>query len=145
MRSTLDGPFDNTGRETKMIGKFLNPRVQRLLKNITGFELEKIFKPKPIPKLKAPKYMFLTDEDYNATLHNCKAKAQYYLRMPPVMEAADINKVEILEKDDKLAGYVDVHGHSNFNLLFTDISPGGSDRVSVLNQDDLNKDLKKMF
>lgn len=112
-----------------MIKKFLNPRVQTILKNITGFELEKIFSSKPTKRLTAPKYMFLTDDDYNRTIENCKLKAQYYLRMPPVLEAADMEKAEILDKDDKLKGYVDHYGHSNFNLVFTDISPNGKDRV----------------
>lgn len=113
-----------------MINKFLDPRVQRLLKNITGFNLEKVFTAKPIKKLSAPKYLFLTDEDYNRTIENCKQKAQYYLRMPPVMDPADEEKVEILEKDEKLQGYIDKYGHSNFNLVFTDISPKSKNRVS---------------
>lgn len=114
-----------------MIHKFLDPRVQGLLRRVTGFNLEKVFTPKPIKKLSAPKYLFLTDEDYNRTLENCKQKAQYYLRMPPVMEPTDPEKIEVLEKDEKLQGYVDVHGHSNFNLVFVDISPGGKDRVGA--------------
>lgn len=115
-----------------MINKFLDPRVQRLLRSVTGFNLEKVFTAKPTKKLTAPKYLFLTDEDYNRTLENCKHKAQYYLRMPPIMEPADAEKIEVLEQDEKLQGYVDKYGHSNFNLVFVDISPGGKDRVSLL-------------
>lgn len=113
-----------------MIKKFLDPRVQKLMRSITGFDLQRVFASRPVKKLTAPKYLFLTDDDYERTIEDFKKKAQYYLRMPPVMEPADEDKIEVLEKDDKLKGYVDKYGHSNFNLMFTDISPSGTDRVS---------------
>ena len=109
-----------------MINKFIEPRIQHLLKSITGFNLEKIFTSKPIKKLSAPKYLFLTDDDYNRSIQNCKLKAQFYLRMPPVMKPIDEDdNGEIIEKDEKLKGYVDKYGHSNFNLVFTDVQPNG--------------------
>lgn len=114
-----------------MMRKFLRQDVQSILNQISGYNLEKIFKFRPLDRVRPPKYMFLTDEDYKLSLERSELKGRYMMRMPPVMEPAE-EKTQILCKDKLLKGYVDRFGHSNYNLVFTDISSGFTDRVGTL-------------
>jgi hypothetical protein len=57
--ASLNVKEDNRDREAL----FLDSRVQNILSSITGFDESKIFSPKPISSYRAPKYMFLTDEE----------------------------------------------------------------------------------
>lgn len=50
--------------------------------------------------------------------------------MPPVMEPATEQR-QVLCRDEQLQGLVDKEGHSNYNLVFTDISSGFTDRVTA--------------
>lgn len=50
--------------------------------------------------------------------------------MPPVMEPME-DKKHVYLKDEMLQGYVDQRKDSNYNLVFTDISSGYSDRVGI--------------
>lgn len=66
-----------------LMRKFLKPEVQSILKQITGFDLERIFKFRPLDRVRPPKYMFLTDEDFKLV---STAQVQPFRPVPPALE-----------------------------------------------------------
>lgn len=43
---------------------FINDEVQGILKRLTGFDVNKVFAPRPIDPVRSPRYRFMTEEDY---------------------------------------------------------------------------------
>jgi len=101
---------------------FFNPKVQSLLKGLTGLDNSRIFRvAKLSQKITAPQYAFLTDEELKETQARAKVRAEQKLQMPPVMDVRTPIK-EPLEVDDAL------HGYDAAKIVFTDITYGVHDR-----------------
>ncbi|UYV63596.1 MRPS22 [Cordylochernes scorpioides] len=116
---------------------FLDYRVQRLLRDMTGLDLEKVFTPQkeipqPLPvmndfykeyllksnSIKPPQYTFMTKEEYEKTYKKYKHRAlKFKLQMPPVMKSRKpVDR--FIRKDPELQDY------SGSNYVFTDITYG---------------------
>ena len=101
---------------------FFNPKVQSLLKGLTGLDNSRIFRvAKLSQKITAPQYAFLTDEELKETQARAKVRAEQKLQMPPVMDVRTPIK-EPLEVDNAL------HGYDAAKIVFTDITYGVHDR-----------------
>ncbi|GAB1608521.1 28S ribosomal protein S22, mitochondrial-like [Argonauta hians] len=94
---------------------FLDSKTQSILKKITGFDLEKIFRVRKIP-LRNPKYKLMVQKELEAEQQKILEKGKRHLQMPPVMkEQKDLSDV-VLSNDsclDKL---------NKNKIVFTDIS-----------------------
>ena len=65
---------------------FFNPQVQESLKSLTGMNYEKIFRvSRRGQKVKAPEYVFMTDDQLQKAQTTARQKAEKLLQMPPVM------------------------------------------------------------
>ncbi|RWS03306.1 28S ribosomal protein S22-like protein [Dinothrombium tinctorium] len=115
--------FSNDARDVEKL--FLRKDVQRILEEITGFDLNRVFSQKPVPRLNAPRYLFLTDEDLKMSMERAKRKAKHKLAMPPIMNPRE-DVTQILEVDTALQGF-DKHKY-----IFTDISLGFNDRNRLI-------------
>ena len=62
-----DAGSTEAGFKTDPLPVFLSDRVQKLLQDMTGFDMFKIAGPKPAP-LSTPKYKLLTDEELKQVL-----------------------------------------------------------------------------
>lgn len=103
---------------------FINPKVQNLLQKLTGFDIDKIFAPVPVP-LNTPRYKFLTDEQLEQELQDSRRRARQKLQMPPVLrERKPCEKV--LAKDPEIQGFM------SSPYIFTDISFGYKDRERLV-------------
>ncbi|KAH6932401.1 hypothetical protein HPB50_005313 [Hyalomma asiaticum] len=103
---------------------FINPKVQNLLQKLTGFDIDKIFAPVPVP-LNTPRYKFLTDEQLEQELQDSRRRARQKLQMPPVLrERKPCEKV--LAKDPEIQGF------NSSPYIFTDISFGYKDRERLV-------------
>ncbi|KAK9510478.1 hypothetical protein O3M35_005258 [Rhynocoris fuscipes] len=105
---------------------FFQERVQELLNQLTGRDLEKIYhKRRYGKKPQVPEYRFMSSEELNEAIENAKIRAEIKLQMPPVIPARkEIDHV--LATDDKLKGYTE----SKF--VFTDTTYGKNDRNRVI-------------
>lgn len=55
---------------------YTSPKVQELLKKITGFDLDKILKAKPVAEPEPPTYKLLTDEQLQKVWGNKNLQAR---------------------------------------------------------------------
>ncbi|KAI1309365.1 28S ribosomal protein S22, mitochondrial [Halotydeus destructor] len=104
---------------------FIQPDVQRILKKITGFDPEIVFPKKPVPVLRAPRYLFMSNEELRVARERAAQRGRKLLEMVPYMLAAEDNP-QILEDVPELQGY------ETANLVFTDISGGANDRNRLI-------------
>merc|ERR1712106_1309669 len=105
---------------------FFEPKVQEILKRVTGMNFEKIFRRKADgSKLEVPKYEFLTEEELQEKLQDARNKAEKLLQMPPILKVrAPIQKV--FAQDPALKGLDTV------KYVFTDITPNVRDRDRLI-------------
>eukprot|EP00057_Strongylocentrotus_purpuratus_P011881 XP_011666355.1 PREDICTED: 28S ribosomal protein S22, mitochondrial [Strongylocentrotus purpuratus] len=99
---------------------FQEEEVQRLLKRITGLQLEKVFKPAK-QTLEAPSYKLVSSKKLEEMRQSAEEEARMRLQMPPVLEERTPID-EVLEEDEGLAGL------DTANVVFTDITYGLNDR-----------------
>nr|XP_054768809.1 28S ribosomal protein S22, mitochondrial-like [Lytechinus pictus] len=111
-RKLCKSSFNNRG--------FQDEEVQRLLKRITGLQLDKVFKPAK-QTLEAPNYKLVSSKKLEEMHQEAEEEAKRRLQMPPVLpERTPID--EVLEDDEGLAGL------DTANVVFTDITYGLNDR-----------------
>lgn len=80
---------------------FLRSDVQTLLKNLTGYDLSKIFKTGFNPQMRNSKMELLSQEQLDRENVNAEKKAKMLLQMPPFLEPRD-NKETVLFEDERL-------------------------------------------
>lgn len=116
----------SAARARKSISQiFFDKNVQKLLTDITRFDESKLFARVPVPRLKSPKLMFMSDEQLKRAKEDAYHRIQAKLQMPPVLEANE-SKPKVLARDKELVGY------SNFKIMFVDIGPGYSNRSRLM-------------
>jgi len=116
----------NTSTQRKDIGQvFINEDVQRMLKDITRFKEETIFRRRQVPELGTPKMVFMTNEQLEKAKESAYHEVRNRLQMPPVLSPNN-KEPEILAKDEEIVGY------TKFKVMFIDISPGFSDRNRLM-------------
>lgn len=64
---------------------FLHPQTQKLLKSMTGMQLEKIYRKRTVPKNKV-QYKFMTTEQIEDELKSSLKRANDLLQMPPIVQ-----------------------------------------------------------
>lgn len=99
---------------------FVKPEVQAILRNITGFNLDKIFRSRPTEETQAPKYKLLTEKQLKQYEKDAFARGVEKLQMPPVKKAwsgRDVHS-QILSSDPDIADF----DTSGIRYVFTDIS-----------------------
>jgi small subunit ribosomal protein S22 len=104
---------------------FMKEDVQNILRKITHFDVDQIFKEKPVPNLTSPRYVFMSDEEVEMCLDQANEKGRKLLEMPPFMNPW-VDETQILSQDPEIQGF------EESNLVFTDISPGFSDRNRMI-------------
>ncbi|XP_074595289.1 mitochondrial ribosomal protein S22 [Brevipalpus obovatus] len=119
------GNSSDTPKELSTAELFLHPKVQRILKSITGFDVDKVFAQKPVKEYKSPKYLFLTDEELEMTRKRSEVEGAKTLEMPPVMDPLEEEEM-ILERAPEWKGF------DYCKLIFTDISAGYTDRTRLI-------------
>uniref|UniRef100_T1IVR2 28S ribosomal protein S22, mitochondrial n=1 Tax=Strigamia maritima TaxID=126957 RepID=T1IVR2_STRMM len=78
---------------------FFNDKVKKILTNITGLELEKVYKPKQmIPS--DPEYKFVTSEELEQMIEKAKQRSNEKLQMPPVLQERK-PITEVLSRDPR--------------------------------------------
>ncbi|KAJ8889103.1 hypothetical protein PR048_008597 [Dryococelus australis] len=112
---------------------FINPEVQKLLKQLTRIDVRKVFKKrKDEQKLAPPEYRFLTDDQLKQVMKEASEKVDQKLQMPPVVKKYDEGDV-VISQDPELKGYCEA------TFIFTDISYAFSpvsDRLVVVRDTD---------
>jgi len=109
--------YSNNPTEPDPGGIFIRKDVQDLLMNMTGFDLNRIFRKKNNKNLDRIVYKYLTDKQLKEEQEKTFERGRAKLQMPPVLREAE-EHVEILEKDDMLRDF------SSSKHLFIDISLG---------------------
>lgn len=105
---------------------FLEQRTQELLVTLTRIDYEKVFTPRKEGKrFSTPEYRFMTDEELEEARANIEKKARARIQMPPVVKQRD-DAVQVLSKDFGIQGFSDT------NIVFTDISFGGTNRHRLI-------------
>nr|CAG4641099.1 EOG090X0AW0 [Eulimnadia texana] len=101
---------------------FFNSEVQRLLKNMTGSNFDKVFRQRKLgERLSPPSYKFMSEEELQAARKEAEEKASHKLQMPPLIrEREPIN--EVLSYDPEIQGF------DKSKYVFTDITYGVSER-----------------
>jgi small subunit ribosomal protein S22 len=102
---------------------FIRPDVQNILRKITGFDIDKIFRKRPIPDLEAPKYKLLTNDQLEELQKDAELRGRALLQMPPVKKSWDSDSADtnrILETNDEIADF----DESDCRYVFTDITYG---------------------
>ncbi|XP_048120651.1 28S ribosomal protein S22, mitochondrial isoform X2 [Alosa alosa] len=94
---------------------FSDPEVQELLKNMTGCDVEKVFRPVQHAALKPPTYKLLTDQQLQEAVEQARRQAEELLRMPPELEERALIS-DLLSHDAILEGV------DSAKLIFTDIT-----------------------
>ncbi|XP_063051708.1 28S ribosomal protein S22, mitochondrial isoform X1 [Engraulis encrasicolus] len=94
---------------------FSDPEVQRLLKVMTGCDLQKVFKVTPQPTLKPPSYKLLTDQQLQQAVSAAEEEAGHLLTPPPELE-------ERVAINDELSHDALLEGADEAKLVFTDIT-----------------------
>jgi len=97
---------------------YVRPDVQAILKNVTGFDLERIFRRKPTPDIAPPKYKLLTNEQLLELQRETEERGRELLQMPPVKNAWSTAAAKTLSTDSDIANFES----SGCRYVFTDIS-----------------------
>jgi len=105
---------------------FVKPDVQSYLRRLVGFDPEIVFQKRPIPKLKSPKYLFMTDEELKISLERVNKKGRKILELVPYKAPLEEAEPEILANNPEIQGYDDT------DVVFTDISLGATDRTRLI-------------
>lgn len=112
--------------DAERIERFLDPKVQSLLKVLTGRDFTRIFRNRKVgQKLHSPKVSFMTEEGLEETIQEAERRADALLQMPPVLLPKD-DKEKVLAFDPR------IQGHDESAFVFTDISLGSTNRVITL-------------
>lgn len=112
--------------KTVDIGKvFMQDHVQNLLRDITRFKPERIFRRRQVPRLKTPKIMLMSNEQLARAKEEAYLHAKARIQMPPVMSEA-ATEPALLASDEDIVGY------TKFRVMFIDISVGSSDRDRLM-------------
>jgi len=108
---------------------FLQKDVQSILRRLTGFDLDKIYKSSPTPRFGSPKYELMTDKQLQEAREKYMRRGRRQLQMPPVVGAWS-DDFEVLSDDPEIAGF------SNYDVVFTDVTFGVNkkDRTVVIRQ-----------
>ncbi|XP_028394281.1 28S ribosomal protein S22, mitochondrial-like [Dendronephthya gigantea] len=106
---------------TGKVAAFDDPRVQLLLKRITGRNLDKVLASRHERGVGLPSYKLLTNEELSLAEKEIEKEAEKYLEMPAIMEERKDSNI-VLESRPDLEGY------SECNIVFTDISQGTNNR-----------------
>lgn len=104
---------------------FKQENVQAMLKDITRFDEKVLFKRRQVPELKAPKLMFMSDEQLEVAKNEAREQIRAKTQMPPVM-APNMKEPRVLSRDEDIVGY------TKFKIMFVDISPGYTDRNRLM-------------
>ncbi|VDI59787.1 small subunit ribosomal protein S22 [Mytilus galloprovincialis] len=125
-RNFSAGASSSPGKSASLHNKdplpvFLQERVQTILKQMTGFDMAKVFSFNLTLKGKKPTFALVTDEQLEEMHLKAIRKAVYKLQMPPVMKA-DEPVEQVYGQDPEIANLLD------FKFVFTDISIGLKDR-----------------
>ncbi|VDP41428.1 unnamed protein product [Soboliphyme baturini] len=103
---------------------FTNSDVQKLLYRVTEVCREKVFRPRQVKELEAPKYVLMTEKEVRKAQKIADDRAKLRLMaMPPVMHARQPCE-EVITVDSGISG------HDQSKFVFTDISFGQNERVS---------------
>lgn len=104
---------------------FNNKDVRHLLQEITRYDESKLFARKPVPRLKTPQMMFMTDDQLRRAKEDAYSRVEARMQMPPVMEA-DTSEPKVISRDEEITGY------TQFKIMFIDIGPGYSNRNRLM-------------
>nr|XP_003701235.1 PREDICTED: 28S ribosomal protein S22, mitochondrial isoform X1 [Megachile rotundata] len=105
---------------------FFDERIQDLLVILTRIDYEKVFAPrKEGVRFSTPECRFMTDEELKAAQAAMEKKARGRLQMPPVVKPR-VDANQVLSKDFGIQGFSDT------NIVFTDISFGGTNRHRLI-------------
>jgi small subunit ribosomal protein S22 len=108
------------------IGKvFMQDNVQNLLRDITRYRPERIFRRRQVRQLKTPKMMLMSNEQLERAKEEAYSHAKARTQMPPVMSVNDSQPIT-LACDEEIVGY------TKFRVMFIDISIGSSDRDRLM-------------
>jgi len=100
--------------------------VQTELKDLTGFNYDKIFRvQKRGAEIPTPTYQFVTEEELSELMDEARQKARTKLQMPPVLDQRSEIDV-VLERDPAIKGY------DASPIVFTDITFGVHDRDRII-------------
>lgn len=94
---------------------FTNHEVQKLLQDLTGVDLERIFAERVFDKQERSHFALMTEKMYQNSLEKMKEEGRHFLQFVPVKEPRP-NTFEILSKDPEIAGY------DNSKFIFVDIT-----------------------
>jgi len=97
---------------------YIRPDVQTILKRITGFDLEKIFRKKPTSEISPPKYKLLTNDQLLELQRETEERGRELLQMPPVKNVWSSTGVKPLSTDTNIANFE----ASGCRYVFTDIT-----------------------
>jgi len=110
----------------KKVELFENIEVQRLLKRLTGLDLNKVFSTRK-EELGNPVYKVLDEAELKKDEDDAIMRAQQLLKMPPVMKKR--SRIErILSKEESIIDY----DPDSSNYVFTDISPSENHRTNAV-------------
>ncbi|KAF2348602.1 Ribosomal protein S22 mitochondrial, partial [Trinorchestia longiramus] len=107
--------------------RFMDCRVQSILKNLTGCDMDKVFRFRAVLNVvTTPQIVFFTDEQLEQSQKRAEVKAAELLMMPPVMLVRN-QEPQVISYDPALAGLM-----PNFRTVFTDISLGVADHNRII-------------
>uniref|UniRef100_A0A915MDC0 Mannosyltransferase n=1 Tax=Meloidogyne javanica TaxID=6303 RepID=A0A915MDC0_MELJA len=119
---------NNRGKETtkffdglELEKLFVDENVQKLLKSLCGFDLNRLYSWRLINSPSRRHYALMTDNMYKEFLFKMASKAQYFLQFVPLKEPRP-NKAETLSVDS------DIAGHDPSKIIFVDISHDSTER-----------------
>ncbi|KAK6177671.1 hypothetical protein SNE40_015726 [Patella caerulea] len=136
VRSLSSAITTETGKDDKdPFVVFRSQEVQRILKKITGLNVEKVSH-MVSSTLKKPTYKLLTEEETQEAEESARKAAEWKLQMPPFMlPRKPIH--DILSKDPDLEGF------DSSKYVFTDISFGVSNKERLIVVRDTDGTLRK--
>ncbi|KAL7076155.1 hypothetical protein ACQ4LE_004756 [Meloidogyne hapla] len=100
---------------------FINENVQKLLKSLCGFDLNKLYGWRLINSPSRRHYALMTDNMYKEFLFKMASRAEHFLQFIPLKEPRP-NKTETLSLDSEIAG------HDPSKIIFVDISHDSTER-----------------
>ncbi|XP_071840618.1 small ribosomal subunit protein mS22-like [Apostichopus japonicus] len=103
---------------------FQDKEVQRILKKITGMNLNKVFRPQK-KSLSPPSYSLISERKLQELREAATQEAETLLQMPPVLEERE--EINTVLSDDRT-----LQGLETANIVFTDISYGLSERDRLI-------------
>ncbi|XP_054838364.1 28S ribosomal protein S22, mitochondrial [Eublepharis macularius] len=134
-RGLCQGSEADENRSNITQPSFMDERVQKLLYQMTGLDLQKIFKPIK-QELEPPKYKLMTELQLEEATRQAVEKARERLQMPPVLsERAPIN--DVLSEDKILDGI------EPYKYVFTDLTYDTSHRERFIVVRETNGVLRK--